>query len=140
MEKANTVSRSVIQQRTVEQIVGFPVAKVCRKMTVQLVEVPQNVPRDIFRQRADERIHDTPVLKVLEELVEKGILVRIVEQIADVLPWMEERLVEVPKTVFRDKIQQRVGEQIVDMPVLKVVEKLMEVFRDFPRSASRTVS
>ena len=42
------MSRSIIQQRIVERIVGFPVAKVVElvpQMMVQLVEVPQNVSR-----------------------------------------------------------------------------------------------
>ena len=56
MEKAKTVSRTVIQQRTVEQIVSSPAAKgveLVPKMTVQLVDVPQTVSRARIRQRAD---------------------------------------------------------------------------------------
>ena len=76
MEKAKTVSRSVIQQRTVEQIVTSRAATVVElvpKMMVQLVDVPQTVSRGRIQQRADERMDDPPVSKVLEELVEKGI-------------------------------------------------------------------
>ena len=60
MEKAKTVSRSVIQQRTVEQIVSSPAAKVVElvpQMIVQLVDVPQTVSRG-RSQRVDEQIVD----------------------------------------------------------------------------------
>ena len=107
MEKAKTLSRSVTQQQTVEQIVGFPPWRrwwsFCRKWKCS------------WWKRADERIDDAPVLTVLEKLVEKGILERIVEQIGDMsVPQQEEQLVKVPKAVFRDGIQQRVGEHIVE--------------------------
>ena len=42
-----------------------------------------------------------------------------------------EQLVEVPKTVPQDRIQQRTVEQIVDAPVPQAVEELAEVFRVF---------
>ena len=87
MEKAKTVSRSVTQQRTVEQIVSSPAAKVVEpvpKMMVQLVDVPQTVSRGRIQQRADERMDDPLVPKVLQELVEKGIAERFVVQSADV--------------------------------------------------------
>ena len=50
VEKAKTVSRSVIQQRTVEQIVGLLVAKVvdsAPQMVVQLVQVRKTPSRDM---------------------------------------------------------------------------------------------
>ena len=40
------------------------------------------------------------------------------------------QVTEVPKTVSQDRIQQRSVEQIVDVPVLQVVEELVEVFKD----------
>ena len=158
VEKAKTVSRSVIQQRTVEQIVDLPVAKVVElvpQMVVQLVDVPKTLSRDRIRQRADERIDDIPVPKVLEARVEERILDCMVEQIAEVLvQQMEERvseriveqiadfsmprkgehLVEVLQTMPRVKIQQRVDEQVVDVPVPKGnSEELVEVFRVFSK-------
>ena len=40
-------------------------------------------------------------------------------------------LVEVPKTVSQDRIQQRTVEQIGDVPFPQAVEELLEVFRVF---------
>ena len=119
VEKAKTVSRSVIQQRTVEQIVDLPVAKVVElvpQMVVQLVDVPKTLSRDRIRQRADERIDDIPVPKVLEARVEERILDCMVEQIAEVIvPQMGER------------VSERIVEQIAEVLVPG-------------RSASRSVS
>ena len=57
-----------------------------------------------IQQRADEQIVDIPVLKVVEKLVQERISERIVEQIADVSVRQKgEQLVEVPKTVSREK-------------------------------------
>ena len=94
--------------------------------------------------------------KVLEELVEKDIAERIVEQIAEVLapqmgvrvservmeqitdvsaPQKRGHLMAVPGTVLRDEIQQRVDEQIVD------IASSEGFLRNFvPRSASRSAS
>ena len=70
------------------------------------------------------------VPKVVEELVQERISERIAEQIANVsVRQSGEQLVEMPKAVFRDGFQQRVGEQIVDRSCLKGEEELMqEVF------------
>ena len=42
-----------------------------------------------------------------------------------------EQLVEVPKFVSQDRIQQRTLEQISDIPVPQVLEELVEVFTHF---------
>ena len=108
MEKGKTVSRTVIQQRTVEQIVGSPAAKVVElvpQMIVQLVDVPQTVSWGRIRQRADERINDPPVPKVVNVWKSASPMC--------LCRGREEKLVEVPKTVSRDT-SQRVDEQIVD--------------------------
>ena len=44
-----------------------------------------------------------------------------------------EQLVEVPKTVLQDRIQQRTVEQIVDVPVPQVLKELAEVSKSFRR-------
>ena len=49
------------------------------------MEVPKTVSRDRIQQHADEEIADIPAPKVLQELVERRISERIVEQITDVL-------------------------------------------------------
>ena len=43
------------------------------------------------------------------------------------------QLVEVPKTVSQDGIQQQTVEQMVDVPVPQVVEELVEVSKVFPK-------
>ena len=40
---------------------------------------------------------------------------------------VKEHLVDVPKTVSRDRIEQRADEQIVDMAIPRGVEELVEV-------------
>ena len=67
---------------------------------------------------------------------------QVVEQILDILvPEMAKQLVEVPETVSRDGVQQRIVEQIVDASVPQAVEELTEVFRVFSqdRIQQRTV-
>ena len=44
---------------------------------------------------------------------------------------MAEQLVEVPETVSRDGVQQRIVEQIVDAPVMQAMEELAEVSKVF---------
>ena len=115
------LSRSVIQQQTVEQTVGFPVATVVDsvpQMMVPLAKVPQTVPRDRIQQRADERMDDFPVLKVPEELVEKDIVDRIVVQIADVTDCPAD--------------PGRIGEQIIDASGSQHREEAVEVMRLTP--------
>ena len=119
VEKAKTVSRSVIQQRTVEQIVGLPVAKVVVPQKGKLwVDAPKTMSRDRIQRRADER-DDIPVSKVLEARMEKRILECIVEQIAEVLvPQMEELILE---RVVEQKTELSVSqtdEQFVEAPKL----------------------
>ena len=55
------------------------------------------------------------------------------EQVLDV-PVPE--MVEVPKTVSQDKIQQRIVEQIIDVPVSQVVKELVEVSKVFPQDST----
>ena len=54
-------------------------------------------------------------MEVFREFSKESISDRIVAQIAELsLPRTGEQLVEVPKAVFQDVMQQRVDEQVVD--------------------------
>ena len=120
------MSRTVIQQRTVEQIVGSPAAKVVElvpQIIVQLVGVPQTVSRGRTWQRVDEQIDDPPVPKVLEELVEKGIAERFVVQIADVTDCLADL--------------GRIGEPIVDALGSHLREEAVEVMRLTPHEPGK---
>ena len=106
---------------------------------VAIVKDSKVVSSERMSERICEHVVDVSVPQVVEQLF---VVPKISSQTESCsVPWnrflvvratlVVKQLVEVPKFVFQDRIQQRTLEQISDTPDPQVVEELVKVFTDF---------
>ena len=123
-------------------------------VATQLVEVPKIVSQDKIPQRTAEQVMDIPVPQVVEEIIKvfevfdrdgngfisaadlRHVMTNFGEKLTDeFLSLMarnmkdtdtEEELVEAFKVFFQDRVQQRIVEQITEIPTVSLAEEIME--------------
>ena len=79
-------------------------------------------------ERICEHVVDVSIPQVVEQLFVVPKISSQTESCSVPVTLIAEQLVEVPKFVSQDRIQQRTLQQISDTPVPQVMEKLVEVF------------